>query len=51
VPLYIGKSVNLRSRVLSHLRNGDEASLLRQTRRISHICTIGGSARSCSKRA
>jgi excinuclease Cho len=40
-PLYIGKSVNLRSRVLSHLRNADEAGLLRQTRRISHICTVG----------
>ena len=29
LPLYIGKSVNLRSRVLSHLRNHEEASLLR----------------------
>jgi excinuclease Cho len=37
LPLYIGKSVNLRSRVLSHLRNADEARLLRQTKRISHI--------------
>jgi excinuclease Cho len=41
LPLYIGKSVNLRSRVLSHLRNADEASLLRQTRKISHIRTVG----------
>ncbi|MCJ7800286.1 MAG: excinuclease Cho, partial [Polaromonas sp.] len=41
LPLYIGKSINLRSRVLSHLRNPDEARLLRQTRRISHICTAG----------
>ncbi len=41
LPLYIGKSVNLRSRVLSHLRNRREARLLRQTRRISHICTAG----------
>jgi excinuclease Cho len=41
LPLYIGKSVNLRSRVLSHLRNPDEANLLRQTRRISHIRTAG----------
>lgn len=40
-PLYIGKSINLRSRVLSHLRNPDEARLLRQTRRISHIDTAG----------
>lgn len=41
LPLYIGKSVNLRSRVLSHLRNPDEARLLRQTRRISYIRTAG----------
>ena len=41
LPLYIGKSVNLRQRVLSHLRNPDEARLLRQTLRISHIRTAG----------
>jgi len=41
LPLYIGKSVNLRHRVLSHLRNADEAPMLRQTRRISHIRTAG----------
>ncbi len=41
LPLYIGKSVNLRHRVLSHLRNADEALMLRQTRRISHIRTAG----------
>ena len=41
LPLYIGKSVNLRSRVLSHLRTADEARKLRQTRRISHITTAG----------
>lgn len=41
LPLYIGKSVNLRSRVLSHLRTADEARMLRQTRRISHIRTAG----------
>ena len=41
LPLYIGKSVNLRHRVLSHLRTVDEARMLRQTRRISHICTAG----------
>ena len=41
LPLYIGKSVNLRHRVLSHLRNPDEINLLRQTRRISHIRTTG----------
>lgn len=41
LPLYIGKSVNLRNRVLSHLRTVDEARMLRQTRRISHIRTAG----------
>ncbi len=41
LPLYIGKSVNLRSRVLAHLRNPREAHLLRQTQRISHIRTAG----------
>jgi excinuclease Cho len=41
LPLYIGKSVNLRGRVLAHLRNPDEARLLLQTQRISHIRTAG----------
>jgi excinuclease Cho len=41
LPLYIGKSVNIRNRVLSHLRTEDEARLLRQTRRISCIRTAG----------
>ncbi|EDQ6174478.1 excinuclease Cho [Salmonella enterica subsp. enterica serovar Minnesota] len=41
LPLYIGKSVNIRSRVLSHLRTPDEAAMLRQARRISWICTAG----------
>lgn len=40
-PLYIGKSVNIRSRVLSHLRNPQEARLLKQTTRIEHIRTAG----------
>ncbi|TQU27249.1 endonuclease, partial [Xanthomonas perforans] len=35
LPLYIGKSVNLRVRVMDHFRTPREASLLRQTRRIS----------------
>ncbi len=35
MPLYIGKSVNLRSRVLSHLRTLEEAAMLRQSRRIT----------------
>lgn len=41
LPLYIGKSVNIRARLLSHLRNPDEARMLRQTRRITHIRTAG----------
>ncbi|MEO7108177.1 MAG: excinuclease Cho [Rhodoferax sp.] len=41
LPLYIGKSINIRSRVLSHLRTPDEARLLRQTRRISCVRTAG----------
>lgn len=41
LPLYIGKSVNLRNRVLPHLRTVDEARMLRQTKRISHIRTAG----------
>ncbi|MCB5392478.1 hypothetical protein LIP47_17190, partial [Eggerthella lenta] len=41
MPLYIGKSINIRSRVLSHLRTQDEAAMLRQSRRISWICTAG----------
>jgi len=41
LPLYIGKSVHLRNRVLSHLRTEDEARMLRQTQRIEHIRTAG----------
>ena len=41
LPLYIGKSVNLRSRVLAHLRNPHEARMLRQTTYITHIRTAG----------
>lgn len=41
LPLYIGKSVNLRSRVLAHLRNPEELRMLRQTRRISIVRTAG----------
>lgn len=41
LPLYIGKSINIRSRVLSHLRTADEARMLRQARRISFIPTAG----------
>jgi excinuclease Cho len=41
LPLYIGKSINIRARLLSHLRTPDEARMLRQTQRISHIRTAG----------
>ena len=41
LPLYIGKSVNIRGRLLSHLRTPDEARMLRQTQRISYTRTAG----------
>lgn len=41
LPLYIGKSINLRSRVLAHLRNPQEARMLRQTTRITYQRTAG----------
>ncbi|MDX5631026.1 MULTISPECIES: excinuclease Cho [unclassified Brenneria] len=41
MPLYIGKSVNIRSRVLSHLRTPDEAAMLRQAKRITFFRTAG----------
>lgn len=41
MPLYIGKSVNLRSRLLAHLRNRREARLLQQTRSITFEQTTG----------
>ncbi|WP_333501336.1 excinuclease Cho [Kluyvera genomosp. 2] len=41
LPLYIGKSINLRSRVLSHLRTPDEAAMLYQAKRISWTRTAG----------
>ncbi|HIC2035129.1 excinuclease Cho [Enterobacter soli] len=41
LPLYIGKSVNIRSRVMSHFRTPDEAAMLRQSRRITFIRTAG----------
>lgn len=40
-PLYIGKSVNIRARLLSHLRNAQEVRLLKQTKHISYIATAG----------
>lgn len=39
--LYIGKSVDIRSRVLAHMRTPDEACLLRQSRRITYTRTAG----------
>jgi excinuclease Cho len=41
LPLYIGKSVDIRSRVMSHLRTPDEASMISQTRRVDFIETAG----------
>lgn len=41
LPLYIGKSVNIRARVMSHLRTADEARMLRQTQKITFIRTTG----------
>lgn len=41
MPLYIGKSVNLRNRLLAHLRQPQEARMLRQTQRISFERTAG----------
>jgi excinuclease Cho len=41
LPLYIGKSVDIRSRVMSHFRNPDEARMLAQTQRIEAIETAG----------
>ena len=41
LPLYIGKSVNIRSRVMSHLRTADEANMIAQTLRLDFIETAG----------
>lgn len=41
LPLYIGKSVNIRSRVLAHLRNPAEAALLSQSRKVTFRQTTG----------
>jgi excinuclease Cho len=40
-PVYIGKSVNIRARVLSHLRTADEAEMLHATTRVDFIRTAG----------
>lgn len=41
LPLYIGKSVDIRARVMSHLRAPDEANMISQTRRVDFIETAG----------
>ena len=41
LPLYIGKSIDIRARVLSHLRQADEARMLSLTRRIEALETAG----------
>ena len=41
LPLYIGKSIDIRSRVLAHLRASDEAAMLAQARRVEFIETAG----------
>lgn len=40
-PIYIGKSVNIRSRVLAHLRTAEETAMLAATRRIDFMRTAG----------
>lgn len=40
-PLYIGKSVSIRTRVLSHLRTPEEARMLRQSRYVEFQRTAG----------
>jgi excinuclease Cho len=40
-PLYIGKSVSIRARVLAHLRTPEEAAMLAATERIDHVRTAG----------
>lgn len=41
LPLYVGKSVDIRSRVLAHLRAEDEATMIAQSRRVDWIETAG----------
>lgn len=40
-PLYIGKSINIRSRVLSHLRTPEEARMLQQSRYVEFRRSAG----------
>lgn len=41
LPIYIGKSVDIRSRVLAHLRAEDEAEMMAQSRNVEFIETAG----------
>lgn len=41
LPLYIGKSVALRTRVLSHFREPAELRMMAQVRRVEHVRTAG----------
>jgi excinuclease Cho len=41
LPLYIGKSVNIRSRVMSHMRAADEAKMIAQSRQVEYVETAG----------
>jgi excinuclease Cho len=41
VPVYIGKSVNIRARVLSHLRTPQEAAMLDHSRTVDFVQTAG----------
>ncbi|HEY5308660.1 MAG TPA: endonuclease, partial [Casimicrobiaceae bacterium] len=41
LPLYIGKSIDIRARVLSHLREPLEVGMMRQTRRVEWSRTAG----------
>lgn len=40
-PLYIGKSINIRARVMSHLRTPEEAAMLQQSRWVDFRQTAG----------
>lgn len=39
--MYIGKSINIKQRVLSHLRAADEIKMMSQTRQVDYIETAG----------
>lgn len=41
MPLYVGKSVNIRTRVMSHFRSPAEARMLRRARHVSYVRTAG----------